>query len=60
MLERLRGRKLVVVDGTVVTCYRSSRRDRKRVFRRGLERRMTVAGTTIERAFNDEEETGGR
>ena len=37
MLERLRGRKLVVSDGTVVTCYRSSRRDRKRVFRREWE-----------------------
>ena len=35
MLERLRGRKLVVADGTVVTCYRSERRDRKRMFRKG-------------------------
>lgn len=37
-LERLRGRKLVVADGIVVTCYRSSPRDRKRMFRRGRER----------------------
>lgn len=35
VLERLRGRKLVVADGTVVTCYRSNRRDRKRMFRNG-------------------------
>lgn len=34
MLERLRGRKLVVAGGTVVTCYRSNRRDRKRMFQR--------------------------
>lgn len=37
MLERLRGRKLVVSDGTVVTCYRSGRRDRRRVLRREWE-----------------------
>ena len=37
VLERLRGRKLVVTDGTVVTCYRSNRRDRKRMFRKGRE-----------------------
>ena len=37
MLERLRGRKLVVADGTVVTCYRSNRRDRKRMVQRGWE-----------------------
>ena len=37
MLERLRSRKLVVADGTVVTCYRSCRRDQKRMFRRGWE-----------------------
>lgn len=35
MLERLRSRKLVVADRTVVTCYRSCRRDQKRMFRRG-------------------------
>ena len=34
MLERLSGRKIVVSDRTVVTCYPSSRRDRKRMFRR--------------------------
>ena len=37
-LERLMGWKLVVADGFVVTCYHSSRRDRKRMFRRGRER----------------------
>ena len=37
MLERLRSRKLVVANRTVVTCYRSCRRDQKRMFRRGWE-----------------------
>ena len=37
-LERLRGRKLVVANDTVVTCYRSNRRDRKRILRRGREK----------------------
>ena len=37
-LERLRGWKVVVADGIVVTCYRSSQRDRKRMFQRGKER----------------------
>ena len=37
MLERLRSRKLVVADRTVVTCYRSHRKDQKRMFRRGRE-----------------------
>ena len=32
-LERVRGWKIVVADGTVVTCYRSNRRDRKRISR---------------------------
>ena len=36
-LERLRSRKLVVADRTVVTCYRSHRKDQKRMFRRGWE-----------------------
>ena len=36
-LERLSGWKLVVANDTVVTCYRSGRRDRKRVLRRGRE-----------------------
>ena len=36
-LERLSGWKLVVANETVVTCYRSNRRDRKRVLRRGRE-----------------------
>ena len=36
-LERLSGWKLVVANETVVTCYRSSRRDRKRTLRRGRE-----------------------
>ena len=36
-LERLRGRKLVVADGAIVTCYRSNRRDRKHILRRGRE-----------------------
>ena len=35
MLERLKGRKLVVAGGTVVTCYRSNRRDRERMFQSG-------------------------
>lgn len=30
-LERLEGQKLIVADDTVVTCYRSSRRDQKRM-----------------------------
>ena len=37
VLERLRSRKLVVADRTVVTCYRSHRKDQKRMFRRGWE-----------------------
>ena len=37
-LERLRGRKLVVANDTAVTCYRSNRRDRKRILRRGREK----------------------
>ena len=37
-LERLRGRKLVVAAGIVVTCYHSSRRDQKQMFRKGRER----------------------
>ena len=37
MLERLRSRKLVVADRTVVTCYRSHQKDQKRMFRRGRE-----------------------
>ena len=37
-LERLRGRKLVVANDTAVTCYRSGRRDRKRILRRGREK----------------------
>ncbi|MDE0046750.1 MAG: hypothetical protein OXU19_12970 [bacterium] len=36
-LERLRGRKLVVAEGMVVTFYRSNRRDWKRMSRRGRE-----------------------
>jgi len=36
-LERLSGWKLVVANETVVTCYHSNRRDRKRVLRRGRE-----------------------
>ena len=36
-LERLSGWKLVVANDTVVTCYRSSRQDRKRTLRRGKE-----------------------
>ena len=32
-LQRLRGQKLVVVDDTIVTCYRSCRRDQKRLLR---------------------------
>ena len=35
--ERLTDRKLVVANGTVVTCYRSNRRDRIRMFRRARE-----------------------
>ena len=35
MLERLSSRKLVVADRIVVTCYRSHRKDQKRMFRRG-------------------------
>ena len=34
MLERMRGVKVVVADGTVVTCYRSNQRDQKRISRR--------------------------
>ena len=37
-LERLRGWKVVVAGGIVVTCYRSSQRDRRRMFQRGKER----------------------
>lgn len=33
-LERLKNRKLVVSDKTVVTCYRSNRKDQKRIFRK--------------------------
>ena len=33
--ERLRGRKVVVAEGTIVTCCHSSRRDQKRMFRNG-------------------------
>jgi hypothetical protein len=33
-LERLRNQKVVVADGTVVTCYRSRPDDQKRIFRR--------------------------
>jgi len=36
-LERLQGQKLVVEDETVVTCYRSHRRDQKRMLRKGRE-----------------------
>ncbi|MCY4311620.1 MAG: hypothetical protein OXC54_09985 [Rhodospirillaceae bacterium] len=36
-LERLSGSKLVVAGGTVVTCYRSNRRDQKRTLRRDRE-----------------------
>lgn len=36
-LERLRDQKLVVADDTVVTCYRSLRRDQKRMLRNGRE-----------------------
>ena len=72
MLERLRGRKLVVADGTVVTCYRSNRRDRKRMFRKGwggarpsrarpsnahsMTRRRQVDDDTIERLLRELEE----
>ena len=35
MLERLGSRKLVVAGRTFVTCYRSCRRDQKRMLRRG-------------------------
>ncbi len=37
-LERLSGWKLVVANDTAVTCYRSNRRDRKRILRRGREK----------------------
>ena len=33
-LERLENRKLVVSDKAVVTCYRSNRKDQKRIFRK--------------------------
>ena len=36
-LERLQGHKVVVADETVVTCYRSNRRDQKRMLRKGRE-----------------------
>ncbi len=36
-LERLQGHKVVVADETVVTCYRSHRRDQKRMLRNGRE-----------------------
>lgn len=37
MLERLRGQKVVVAGDTVVTCYRSKRRDQKRMLRAARE-----------------------
>ena len=37
MLERLGSWKLVVAGRTVVTCYRSHRRDQRRMCRRGWE-----------------------
>jgi len=36
-LERLRNRKVVLCDGTVVTCYRSRRSDQKALLRRRRE-----------------------
>ena len=36
-LERLRNRKLLVAGRIVVTCYRSCRRDQRRMLRRGRE-----------------------
>jgi len=36
-LERLQGQKVVVVDETIVTCYRSQLGDQKRMLRRGRE-----------------------
>jgi len=36
-LERLQGQKMVVAGDTVVTCYRSRRRDQKRMLREGRE-----------------------
>lgn len=36
-LQRLQGQKIVVADDTVVTCYRSRRRDQKRMLRKGRE-----------------------
>lgn len=36
-LERLRGFKLVVEDGSVVTCYAACRENLKRTMRRGRE-----------------------
>lgn len=37
-LERLRNRKVVIAQDTIVTCYLSGARDRKRFYRRGRER----------------------
>ncbi len=34
-LERLRGWKLGLENGTAITCYRPNRRNRKRLFQRG-------------------------
>lgn len=36
-LERLRGQKVVVEDDTIVTCYRSRRKDQKRLLRNRRE-----------------------
>ena len=36
-LERLQGQKVIVADATVVTCYRSHRRDQKRMLQKVRE-----------------------
>lgn len=34
-LERLKGCKVVVEDGTIITCYRAHRKNQKKTLRRG-------------------------
>jgi hypothetical protein len=36
-LERLEGKKVVVAQNTIVTCYHSKKNDRIRMFRQGKE-----------------------
>ena len=47
-LDRLRDRKVVVVDDTVVTCYRPHRAVRKRDIRGGREKAWIRPGATAE------------